>query len=535
MDEPAPSAEVTADPSTDSTSSGRRRRWILPVALLATLAVGVGGTLAAVQLTKDDEATVSTSGGSDETSDTVAEIALPATRYAFAEAPADMELSWISDPDREDQGGMGDQPYGSLVLLAGADATYSKGPWVTVMARGLAEWERGSELMSSLPFDTSTAKTVKIGGTYDGKLGTSWDGSTVLGFGPVDEDYVVLMSAEGLSDQQLVEVASGVQLADGEPRLDPSVLPMEMDVLAKADGVWDSAPTAFINSARSISLNYAAAAQTPDSAYVSLQYWVQRNDDVLSLATFMLDDAEEITVHGKPAVLGTPSQNFGGGFDSRTVVWSEDDNTFVLSVNNGDELDPAALAESVVPADSAEWDDLYAEMQARQKEQEEFYNNPPDSWLIAAGDLDSSTTWAIEGGLMDAERGGGFIISTSEMSANSSGMSGGFDPVNALTEFPTVLVRDDGMESTTIVALGPLDPAGSILRVTLDDGQVIELPLRTIRPEWPASAAAVAVSAERSGTAELLGADGTVLATGELTGRVVQDFGSETTAVAIGG
>ena len=62
-------------------------------------------------------------------------------------------------------------------------------------------------------------------------------------------DRTMLYAAVGAEGDTRPVGGAGMKLEDGDV------------FLLCTDGVWDSAPTAFINSARSISLNYAAAAQ----------------------------------------------------------------------------------------------------------------------------------------------------------------------------------------------------------------------------------------------------------------------------------
>ncbi|MEZ5217397.1 MAG: hypothetical protein R2715_12655 [Ilumatobacteraceae bacterium] len=533
----APSASPAARPEAPEP---KKRRWVLPVAVIAALGLGIGGTAVLLGGNSDDgdasasATTESGDPGGSTGAGSATQFELPSSRWLLDPIPENFALSWISDPSSENND-FGQSPSGTMVLLAAPGTTVDEGPWLTVSVRTFAEMT-GGRFDPQMMLNVERPENVRVG-EFDGAAGTSWDGSEQLTYGPVDTDYAVTLAADGLTRAQLVTIGAALKVAGGAPRLDPSVLPVEMEVVTTSDASWDTSPSALAYGP--ISVNYNAATPTSEGGFLMLNQRLRdATGDPLRVARFLLSDAEDVTVHGQPAVLGRPSADqFGGGFDAKAVVWAEGDSVLYLYTQS--DLDLMALAESTIEADSAAWDAAQEEMLAEQRRQEEFWNNPPPAWLIGAGELDSSTTWIVEGSLLDNEDGPpGLVVSLNEMQANgSTGM--GYDPSQQVTEFPNLYVAAGGMESRAIVGFGPLDPTGYVLRVTTEDGTVIEEPLRTVRPDWPASAAAVGLRADVAFTAEIVGPDGvTVSSTEAEAGQVFDNNGGiavETTAVAAGG
>lgn len=244
--------------------------------------------------------------------------------------------------------------------------------------------------------------------------------------------------------------------------------------------------------------------------------------DLVAVAKVMVEDAEEVTVHGLPAVKG--SDQFSGD----VVVWVEGGRSISVT---GDLDDLVAAAEAVEEADGTTWDDLVAAAQATM-------GNPgaamPETWLIGAGDLEDSTTWMIEGGVDD----NGLLQLCSAAFSNEGGSMSGCNGATHEVAEPSVFFGDgvgmDGAVGVSIIATVPNSMAGAVLRFTGEDGTVTEVPLKVVRADWSFQAAAMAVSV--TGAAVVIGADGAELANVEVTDDNLEAAGGNTaTTVAFGG
>lgn len=532
MFEPTDSAPTSP---TEPGVANRRRRWVAPVAVLAALGVGVGGTLAATRPWADDPVTDPAAAPADDPEDAEAGAAgsetgaeaepgrpeLPARRFVVDPAPEGFELTWLNDPAELSDEELGFGPGGGTAVLLVADgATLSTGPWVGINARPLDRFERpGWDPRSSMPVETSRAVQV---GDYAGAVGESWDGSTMLTFGPVDDLFAVTLNAQGIDEPALLTLGAGIRIEADRPRIDAAALPVEMEVLATAEGVWDAQPLSMFTQWNAVvNSTYTdggiAGMQTGTGASFTLQHQLAAGgDDPLRVPRFLFDDAVEVDVAGASGVQGTLGAM---GFGTSVLTWIDGDDALTLTsggVAGDEQLDLVAIAAAVREADEDEWADLVDEVKERQREMEEVFQNPIDTWLIAAGDLDDSSTWVAEGAFTEE---GAFVPSVSEMSGDG-GMSGGgaFAGNAAAVEIPGVLVQPPSMNATVVYALATLDAAGAVLRLTLDDGRVVESPLRAVRPEWPALVAAVGIPSGDTGQAELVAGDGAVLASSGLDG-----------------
>jgi hypothetical protein len=242
--------------------------------------------------------------------------------------------------------------------------------------------------------------------------------------------------------------------------------------------------------------------------------------DLLAVARVMLADVKAVTVHGLPAIEG------GDQFSGDAVVWVEGGRTISVT---GDVDDLLAAAESVEVADDSAWGEVLSAAEANM-------GNPgamvTESWLIGAGDLDDSTTWILEGGLDD----NGLLVLCSAVFANDGSSMNGCNGSHEISE-PSLFRSDslgmNGDQGLGLVATVPNTFTGAVLRFTADDGTVSEVPLKEVRAEWSFVAAALAVSTE--GTAVLVAADGSELATLEITDDElggIGDGGVVTTAAA---
>lgn len=506
---------IDEDERDDAPRGGRRRRTaLIGGGVVAALALG-GLAIAQPWAGSDDEAPAP-GAAPVVTERPSAEPLIPelSNRLAPSVVPDGAVPSWVNDGEANDFFDAG-STMASNVLLVGEGADFADGPWVGVTVVLLDKFERKS-------FDpiqyvmAADGQQVLINGLEGIFAKNEFGGDTSeLAYGPVNEGYVVTLSAVGLTQAEMVDIATELTLLESDddavawPQFGATVSELALAPLASYEqpsfgfgggfqlaALGGSSPTA-------TSVNYAD--QDEDFVAVSNDVLLP-GLDTLALARFVIEDEEEVTVHDQPAVTGSIDELFGG----TVVVWQEGGRS--LSVFANDDVDVVAIAESVTELDEQEWADLIAASEANQGE-DDFGGQPEETWLIGAGELEDSTTWLVEGAVDDE---GNATWCTAAMDDGSS-MSGcnSSDVVDPPAIISVGAVGADGDVAPAYVATVPLDRAGAILRFTAGDGTVVETPIHEIRPEWPFLAAAIALT--DVGTLEIVAADGTVIETLEIT------------------
>lgn len=397
----------------------------------------------------------------------------------------------------------------STVMLA-ADGADPDGPWLSAGVELLDRSDRKS-FDPAIYFGDSSGRKVMIGSVAGYYVKSAWTGSDVLVFGPVNDGFSVTFSAAGISQADLVTIAEELVLEEADddatarPVFGPKADELGLHPIASYEqdtwgfGGLSLTPMASGFASGSVVVSYL----TEDGNNLTVTNGVAPAGlDVLAVARVLLGDATEVTVHGLPAIQG------GDLSTGDMVVWVEGGRTIAVS---GDVDDLLAAAEAVEVADDAEWDDLLAAVEANMGMPGPAVT---ESWLIGAGDLPDATTWTIDGGLDDDGR---LVLCSGSFSNDGSSMNGcnGAHEVGEPSLFMGDLLSTSDGVGVGLVATVPNDLAGTVLRFTDADGVVSEVPLKVIRDDWTFLAAAIAVSTP--GTAALVAADGSEVATLEIT------------------
>jgi hypothetical protein len=425
-------------------------------------------------------------------------------------------------------------------LFRATDATFEKGPWISVSVSLLDRFDRAN----FEPFnyvDQSQFRKVKVGG-LNAAIGKNFDDSLALLYGPVNDGFAVSISALGVPEAALLAIAEEITLeedgATATPVFGKALSAAKLEPFMRyTTPSWGGVqmgvqlPVLFGGDPTSTSVGYTTSDTFDEYLSITNQPMVS-GFDALELARFVIADGKDVTVRNQPARAGTMPELFG---QQAVVVWAEGGRLIVVTgTMKTDEL--VDIADAVTVASDDEWAAAFEEFQANQEQ----FEQPPESWLISSGDLDDGTTWLVEAGVNDNDE-----LALCGYSVSASGSSGsGCNPGSEVTVPSIVAGPMIGMSSSgiTVVAIGALDES-MVLRYTADDGDITETALRSIRAEWEFTVGALLPTAP--GTAELIGADGRVIVTkefsdddfdfnpqGEGLGGVVEPA---TTAVAVEG
>ncbi|MGB8859059.1 MAG: hypothetical protein WCC60_07385 [Ilumatobacteraceae bacterium] len=509
----------------------RRRRRTRAIALggsFAVVAVGAG-VLVARPWATDGKPTTAASATSTLPGGAAGVEPTLSSHLVIGDIGEKLTVQWANDGEAN-AGQMG-QPTGrrSMAMLAKPGAT-SDGPWLWAAVDLLDRFDRKSFDPSNYMGDPSGRK-VMIGDVAGYYLDAGWTGSHMLVFGPVDDGFAVSFNANGLSQADMVAIAEELTLQEdadqalARPVFGPKAAELELAPVAAFDqDAWGFGGGAMISVGSGLTPFGSSVSYLTDKGHnVTVNNEpAPAGFDLVAVAKVMVEDAEEVTVHGLPAVKG--SDQFSGD----VVVWVEGGRSISVT---GDLDDLVAAAEAVEEADGTTWDDLVAAAQATM-------GNPgaamPETWLIGAGDLEDSTTWMIEGGVDD----NGLLQLCSAAFSNEGGSMSGCNGATHEVAEPSVFFGDgvgmDGAVGVSIIATVPNSMAGAVLRFTGEDGTVTEVPLKVVRADWSFQAAAMAVSV--TGAAVVIGADGAELANVEVTDDNLEAAGGNTaTTVAFGG
>jgi hypothetical protein len=490
---------------------GRRKVWWIAAGVALA---GVAGTLAITRPWSNES--------DDADGSTVVTVARPldadpvvpelSHQLVFDVVPDEYSISWLNDGEAMPDEFLDGQT-STNVLLVDPEGDISTGPWLAATVTLLDRFER-REFDPGMYIMAGDSRQVRVG-EYDGAFtDDNFSGHSELIFGPVDDGYVVSLTAEGLTEPEMVAAALELRLDEASdsseawPVFGASVAALDLSPLASFaqanSGFGIGAPFVFMlgQSPTSTDVTYADG---DDSNGISVINSVAPAGlDVMAIARFVLGDAQDVTVHGLPALRGS----FDGGFGGDVVVWVEGGRTVMVAAG-GPDLDVLALAESVREAEDDEWAALLEE--ANDFDGGDLGNGPQDTWLIGVGDAADSTTWIIEGEVDDEGR---LSICTTLMRVNesTSGCGGAEAPdLPGLT-----LVGDFGMGDPTLGYVATIgNDAAATLRFTSETGAVVTTPLKVVRPDWPFQAAALFV--EQPGLLEIVGPDGTVLISQEVT------------------
>lgn len=499
---------IDEDERDDAPRGSRRRRTAL-IGGGVVAALAIGGLAIAQPWAASDDDTAAPGVAPLITQRPSAELVIPelSNRLAASVVPEGLMPTWVNDGETNDFPDDG-TTMAANVLLVGEGADFTDGPWVGVTVSLLDKFERKS-FDPSQYLMSADGQQLQING-LDGMFAKNDFGgdTSELVYGPVNEGYVVTLSAIGLTQADMVDIAAELSLQESDddavawPQFGATVGELGLTPMASYEqpsfgfgggfqlvALGGSSPNA-------TSVNYSSEAG--DSVAISNDIAIP-GLDTLAMARFVIAKEKEVTVHDQPAVTGSIDELFGG----TVVVWQEGGRS--MSVYASGDVDVVAIAESVSEFDEQEWADLIAEAEANQGD--DFSGQPSETWLIGAGELEDATTWLVEGSV---DEDGKVTWCTGALSADSSSTgcnsSGGVE-VSAIIAVGSV--GADGDAAPAYVATVPIATVGAVLRFTADDGTVTEAPIREIRPEWPFLAAATAVT--DVGRLEIIGADGTVI------------------------
>ena len=515
--------DKSEDESESATGIRRRaRRRTLLVGLVGgtVLTAGVVGMLVAQPWAADESApqsSVAAEGSSSADASGKADAIDPelSNRLMLSPSPEGFDVQYVNDPTAESEGPVFVDPSAGMMdisLFRGADATYEDGPWISVSVSLLDRFERAN----FQPFnyvDRSMFRKAAVGGMA-AAIGKNFDESRALIYGPVNDGFAVSITAIGVPEAQLLAIAEEITLEEDGATATPvfgaaltgaGLEPFLRYVAPSWGGVQVGMqlPGLFGGDPTSTSIGYTTAEGFDD--YISITNQPLNADfDMLQLARFVIVDGADVAVHGLPGLAGTLPEAFGA---QPIVVWAEGGRLIVVTSSQGVES-LVDIAESVAVASEEDWAAAFEQSQSNQGE----FQQAPDTWLIAAGDLEDAATWLIEGGINDD---GELVLCGFTITADGGSSSGCIPAQEAAA--PSILAGGTiGFNGTgvTIVALGPLDE-DLVLRYTTVDGDVSETQLRVIQAEWEYTAGALVPTAP--GTAELIGADGRVIATKEFS------------------
>ena len=489
----------------------RRRKFLL---LGGVGAVAVAAVLVAVNPWKDDDAADSVSTPADGASPSAASdqpaAAEPelSNRLLFDPSPEGFVVGFVNDPASNDQGfgRPGASTTMDVSLLRAADATLADGPWMAVSVNLLDRFERASFDPMNVGIDASQFRKTKVNG-LNGAIGKNWDDTQALLFGPVNDGFAVSISAMGVPEATLLAIGTELTLeedgATASPVFGQALTEAGLEPFLRYEAPsWGGVQVGFqlpglFGDPFSTSVTYTTIDEFDEFVSITNQP-LGAGYDVMELARFALTDTTEVTVNGEAGIVGQTPDNMGA---QTLVVWTEGGRVVIVGGSKeADEL--VALADTVTEASDDDW-------KKAQLASQESQNNPqraPESWVIGVGDLPDSRTWVIEGAF-DSDGDLATCAMTMSNDGSSSSGCGNATPVTAPSIIAGPSIGFSG-SAVSIVGLGGVGDA-LVLRYTPVDGEVVEVPLREIRSDWPMWAAVYVPSGP--GTAELVDAAGVVV------------------------
>lgn len=503
----------------------RPRRWWL-LAIPGAIVVIGAGAVGLAQLRRSDTPVADPASAPTSSQAPNAAVDGPAAapedvtepfRLFLPEPPEGFAMDWIRDP-ADSNPGAGVPPGYELIVLAKPGANLSTGGWLSITTRLMDRFERPR-------FDPAAEGTIQTPraftiGEYRAAGGTTWEGFESVVFGPVNDGFAVTVSGADIDQATLAGVAGLIAVDDnGQATLQNSPLLEGYETLGVFPNVFGlSNLSEGLYGLGTTSVNYS---NPQDGSFMSLRSVAPLSKDPMAIARFFLKDPVDATVHGQPAIAGDIATVQPQPGQPAKAVWMEGGRVVTMFASMAPE-ELLTIAESSREATPDEWDGLKEEVTARMEKMNGMQEGPP-TWLIGVGEMDNGATWVHEGGFNED---GTWISSTYVLSSFGPMMSGGgFGPgvevtLPYLSVVPAQQMGIPDTEGWPTVLTGLLDAAqaeGAVLRFTpTGGGAPIEAPLRMIRPEWPAWAAAMAVPSGTTGSLEVVAFDGTVLDTKEV-------------------
>lgn len=503
---------------TPEPADSARRRWVIPAIAVAAVAL-MGGGLAAAGVFGGGEST-GNANGANASGDNASGIGATSESAAGDTDESSGRHMLIEElPDGWTVNGASDSIFdgyaieGQVILFAGADATSADGPWLAIEVTGTGD--------AAMTAETTAATIVGGGGGGGGggdgpaplspvdingvkaTRGTTFEGADSISFRTnAGED--VRIASRGVSAETAVAVARALQFnvdGDGDGGIGLGI---------GASDLTDDLPPIYRSSGTG-NLASAAAGFDFQSGYAPVSaYYTDGGDGNVSLGVAAIDrdgtgnpldvarvllvDPVETTVDDLPAVVGTNST------DQTVMTWVTGDHVVTLTGTITVEA-MATMAASVRPATVAEWDELidisqFGGVDAR---------TAANSLLVGAGDFQDRSDWSVVAATSDGPDGDGGIEVCLEAQYQAF-----CDPVG-LDELPMLTATARTQRYVGIIAVMPPGSDGAMLRITRGT-DVTDIALADIA-SLPGPGAGWAAEATTAFTAELVEANGTVLAT----------------------
>jgi hypothetical protein len=489
--------DVAADTPTGPPRAGDRRRRAALLVAAVVAALAAGATTVAVVDPGDDQATVPTS-----TSTPPAPVLASATderRVLLAEPPAGFGLVAVRQT-----GGAHVQARATAVLHARPGASIDDDEWLLAVC---------SPPAARFPLD--------IGFRRPSHATTVGAAAAVVGRGPLGDETTafdhpegrVTLTARGLEPGTTEALARRVRIDHGVVHLAGA----ELAAGLVAHGTWRVPRGLAI--ARDLAADtgepdgWHAAYRAGDGAAIEVAASAITSDEaeaVAPISRFLLADAAEATVRGHEATVGR-----AGG--SIWVVWTEGSTLVTVAGTGIDAAAAVEVASSVRLASDAGWDEpawlASAQLQGGDLTMRIVgrgaLSGATSWWDVTAAIDGTEVVWALRTGHNVAESIAERAPITSPLTLIATGRQKFTrDPIGA----------DAGEISdwyAVALAVGDARLAGATLRLTVDGPTpvTIERVLGPVRGIDGHVVAAVAVPWTQHYTAEVIGADGAVLAT----------------------
>ncbi len=473
----SPAASKPAPPDHDRSSS--RRRWIAGAAVATTVAV-----VAIVVVSSDDASERSA------TNTTAPATTAPATTVAptssdvevlpvLSDAPPGYRLAQVERPVGHDS------TNGVSELWASAGATANNGSaWFLITAEQThngRSWLTGDRRMRL--------------GAGSAVFAAPSPGSNVLPRLSTADDETFLMITGNIDPYLMAEVLGGASTADTDGDGDPDELAFEstsfaseLHIVSRVGSDDGGAHPLSDDAASSITFSH------PDTwdGFINVTAGRSRSTERQQLIDFLLDERVDLGTAGIQAAYGPLP--FGGAlmtFDLAGI-------TVTISSPVADEASFTAVAEHARVATTETWANAGSAVQPPT-----YGETPtPVNVQVSAGTLDGAAwTAVIRGPMAD----GSLLYSVMH------GAVGTADAIVGPADRPSIEVAA-WSDETILLAHAPRGDAGSRLRLTIGLDAPVEIPLGDAGAALPWLVTAVPFSDLRLWTAEIIDADGNVLA-----------------------
>lgn len=315
----------------------------------------------------------------------------------------------------------------------------------------------------------------------------------------------VILLSRSLSTSALGEIAPAVRFDGGRAEVATDALPdgwrlrtREPDLLAAAFPMSASGTAGEQYGAAYVAETEAESPEVYDRMAIVLS--LPGDDARRATARLLLDDAEDVEVQGRPALVGrSPDGGDPAGEELWTVAWLARPGTLVrVSAYGLDRSETLRVAEGVRAAEGGEWDELERLTEERVDERDVASDQPDGSsgLELGRGTFPDGTAWV----LRTADGGIGTELTVADGEPGGSSSSTGEAGAVAFRSFE---VADRG---DRVVGSGLLAEAVAAVELRRPDGTVI------------GRAEVVAGSGDRAWVAEL-GEDPVVVVALDAAGR----------------